>query len=180
MLDAFRARLAMRAAHQAARERRPVRPESRVAERRLFAVLPAVGTEGAHGQAEAWRFLRALDVPASHIVPVVFGESAGVPDAFAGGVLHVTDANLDWRGVPRRVVAEGLWTQRPDVALDLSATPRSAALHLVGGAPAAVRIGLDPDPALAPFFDLVVTGGPQALARALARLDPPVLPVRSA
>lgn len=141
-----------------------------------MAVLPSAEADEA-AQREAWAFLTSLGVRPSHIVPLVFGRDVGTPDVFAGAVLHVGEKDMDWRGVPKRAVAEALWAKRPDVALDLSASLTAGAAYLVGGSPAAFRIGLDPSPEAAPFYDLVVTGGPQALRRTLAQIEPPVLPV---
>ena len=177
MLDALRQSRALRAAHRAASERRVFPPEARPESRRLFAVLPVVEEGGGGEQREAWAFLSRLPLAPGHIVPVVFGRDEGTPDAFAGSVLHVTDKDLDWRRLPRTVVAEALWSQRPDVALDLTGGFHVGAAFLVGGSPAAVRVGLDPSPEAAPFYDLVVTGGPEGLRRALAQIEPPVLPV---
>lgn len=178
MLDALRESRAVSAARRAARERTPLPMEPRVRERRVFVVLPRATDANDAAQRAAWSFLSSLDLAASRIVPLVFGRDVGTPDAFAGAVLHVSEQDLDWRRLPKRVVAEAVWTRRPDVAIDLSDRFSPAAAYLVGGAPAAIRIGTDPSPDAALFYDLVVTGGPAALLRALATLDPPILPVR--
>ena len=177
MFDALRQSRALRAALKAVADRRPLAPEAPPRARRLVAILPHAEDAGATSQREAWAFLASLDLPPSHIVPVAIGRDVGAPDRFAGSVLHVIEKDLDWRGLPRRVVADALWKKRPDVALDLSETFSLPAAYLVGGSPAAVRIGLDPSPEAQPFYDLVVTGGPEALRRALAQIEPPVLPV---
>lgn len=177
MIDALRQSRALKAARQAAASRRVFPPEARVDARRIFAVLPMAEGVGDDAQKDAWAFLASLDLAPGRIVPVVFGRDVGAPDRFAGSVLHIGEKSVDWRGLPRTAVTEGLWTQRPDVAIDLSPEFSVAAAYLVGGSPAAVRIGLDPSPEAAPFYDLVVTGGVAGLRRALAQLDPPVLPV---
>lgn len=177
MLDALRRSRALRAARAAAAERRPHAPDPRLESRRLFAVLPRAEEAGSDAQREAWSFLARLPLAPGHIVPVVFGRDEGTPDAFAGAVLHVTDGDRDWRRLPSRLVAEALWSPRPDAALDLTGAFDVGAAYLVGGSPAPVRIGLDPSPEAAPFYDLMVTGGIPALHRALGRIHPPVLPV---
>lgn len=179
MLDVLRNSQALRLAHRAAEARRPVEPDVRVQERRVVVVMPRAEDASSGAQREAWSFLASLDLAPSHIVPLVFGRDVGTPDAFAGGVLHVTDSDLDWRRMPKRVVAEAVWTRRPDVAIDLSETFSPAAAYLVGGSPAAVRIGTDPNREAAPFYDLVVTGGPRALRDALAQISPPILPIHN-
>ena len=179
MLDALRRSRALKAAHQAVAARRAHAPEAAPEARRLFAILPEAEDASDRSQRDAWAFLTSLDLAPGRIVPVTLGRDVGAPDRFAGSVLHITDKELDWRGLPRRVVAHGLWTQRPDVALDLTGTFTLAAAYLVGGSPASVRIGLDPAPEAAPFYDLVVTGGPEALRRALGQIEPPILPVRA-
>lgn len=177
MLDALRRSRALKAARQAAVSRRAVTPEARVEDRRLFAVLPEARDVDDDAQRDAWAFLSSLALSPRHIVPVVFGRDVGAPDRFAGSVLHIGEKSLDWRGLPRTAVTEALWTQRPDVAIDLSTEFSIPAAYLVGGSPAAVRIGLDPSPERADFYDLVVTGGADGLRRALAHIEPPVLPV---
>jgi hypothetical protein len=177
MLEALRHARALRAARRAAASRRVFPPEARPEDRRLFAVLPRVTETDRDAQREAWQFLSGLPLAPSRIVPVVFGRDEGAPDAFAGSVLHVSEKDVDWRGLPKRVVAEALWSQRPDVALDLTGAGDVGAAYLVGGSPAAVRVGSDPSPEAAAFYDLVVTGGPAALRRALSQIEPPVLPV---
>ncbi|MEM1055838.1 MAG: hypothetical protein AAGI52_09935 [Bacteroidota bacterium] len=178
MLEAFRQSQALRLARRVAEARRPVDPEPRVRERRVVAVLPRAEDAHDEAQREAWAFLLALDLAPSHIVPLVFGRDVGTPDVFAGAVFHVTDQDVDWRRLPKRGITEGVWTRRPDVAIDLSPSLFAPAAYLVGGSPAAVRIGLDPKRDAAAFYDLVVTGGLEALRRTLAHLDPPVVPIR--
>ena len=178
MIDTLRQSQALRLARRAAETRSPVQPDARIRERRVVVVMPRAEEADSDAQREAWTFVGALDLAPSHIVPLVFGRDVGTPDAFAGAVLHVGDSDLDWRRLPKRVVAEAVWTRRPDVAIDLSETFDPAAAYLVGGSPAAFRIGTDPDPDSSPFYDLVITGGPRAMKRALAQLDPPILPVR--
>lgn len=178
MLDAFRHSRALKAAHKAVAARRGQPPEATTSARRLFAILPEAEDAADRSQREAWAFLSALDLAPGRIVPVTLGRGVDAPDRFAGSVLHITEKEMDWRGLPRRVVSEGLWTQRPDVALDLTSGFTLAAAYLVGGSPASVRIGLDASPEASPFFDLVVTGGLNALQRALAQIEPPILPMR--
>lgn len=177
MLDALRHSRARRAALAAASTRQAFPPEARLNARRVFAVLPVAEDASDDAQREAWTFLSTLDLSPGHIVPVVFGRDVGAPDRFAGSVLHIGEKSLDWRGLPRTAVSEALWTQRPDVAIDLSQTFSVAAAYLVGGSPAGIRIGLDPSPEAAPFYDLVVTGGAEGLRRALKQIEPPVLPL---
>ncbi|MEL6616971.1 MAG: hypothetical protein AAFQ43_14605 [Bacteroidota bacterium] len=177
MLDTLRRSRALKAAHQAVASRRAFPPEARVDARRVFAVLPEAQDIDDDVQRDAWHFLAGLDLPPRQIVPVVFGRDVGAPDRFAGSVLHIGEKSIDWRGLPRTAVTEALWTQRPDVAIDLSTEFSVAAAYLVGGSPAAIRIGLDPSPEAAPFYDLVVTGETEGLRRALEQLDPRVLPV---
>lgn len=153
-------------------------PEPRVNERRVVVVMPRAEDTESTAQREAWAFLSSLDLAPNHIVPLVFGRDVGTPDAFAGGVLHVRDGDLDWRRMPKRVVTEAVWTRRPDVAIDLSDGFNLAAAYLIGGSPAGVRIGTNSDPEAALFYDLVITGGPRSMSRVLAKLDPAVLPIR--
>ena len=115
MLDALRQSQAIRLARRAAESRRAVTPDPRVRERRVVVVMPRALEMTSDEQREAWTFLSMLDLAPSHIVPLVFGRDVGTPDAFAGAVLHVTDGDLDWRRMPKRVVAEAVWTRRPDV-----------------------------------------------------------------
>lgn len=177
MLEALRARAAQRATEGAIAARRPRRLAPSLSQRRVLVAMPDGDATGAWTQKAAWALIRRFDLPARAVVPVVHGQAAGVPDAFAGDVVHLSD--LDWRRLPRRAVGEALWSAAPDVALDLCLDVRPWAGWLVGGAPAAVRVGLDPSEAAAPHYDLVAAGAaPDGLARVLGSLDPPLLPLK--
>lgn len=178
MLDALRERLATRAALRAVR-RREVRPwPARLRARRVLIVLPRDEAD----LRTAWRFVQSLDLLRGNVTAVAAsGQAAYVPDPFAGGVRILGAEDRDWRGLPRRAVAEAVWAQKPDVALDFSRPFSLAAAYLVGGAPAGLRVGLY-DPRAEPFYDLLIApadageGGPGALGRYVEGMDPPVLP----
>ena len=176
MIGALRAALARRAVRRAvaARAPRPLTPDVRA--RRVLLLLPADEA----GQRVAWAFVGLLGVPPRNVIPVRIGPVGYVPDAFAGAVRAIGPDEHDWRGLPKKSALASVWTQRPDVALDLSAADDLPSALLVGASPAAVRVGrhhADREP----FYDLMVQadGDPAAaVARVLRQLDPPVLPIR--
>lgn len=173
MLDALRARLAWAAALRAVRRRPAPTPGARLEGRRLLAVLPAEA-----GRA-AWDLLRRVDLPPAQVRLVALGLTSP-PDAFAGRVEVL--AARDWRGLPTPGETARARAFQPDVALNLADPSDSAALVLVGASGAAVRIG-GHDAASEAGYDLLLAGpagppDPDALGRLLARLAPPVLPLR--
>ena len=178
MLDPLRQRLGYRAALRAARGRQPVIETRPLVERRVLALLPPEERD----LRAAWRFLKTVDVPRSRmVVAVTAGAVAYAPDAFAGSVATVGDKERDWRGLPRRALAQKLWAPGPHVALDLSPAFDLTAAYLVGASPARFRIGLYSE-AGEPFYDLLLapTEGYEAALGALRgyldAIEPPVLP----
>ena len=108
------------------------------------------------GQRAAWSLIRSIDLEVARIYTVGLGSTgAGVPDAFAGHVRVVGDAELDWRRLPKESVRAELWASRPEVALNLAAPDLLAAAILVGGSPAIVRVGRY-DPSNESCYDLMI------------------------
>lgn len=176
MFESLRETLAFRVAARAARRRTPGSWRARLHERRLLIVLPQ--EEGALH--EAWELVRSLDLAPERVAPVALaGPVAYVPDAYAGRVRLLDAAERNRLGVPHRAAVEALWRERPDVAVDLSAPFGPASALIVGGAPAALRVGLY-DPRAEPYYDLLVAPGrepaAEAVGRYLAVLEPPALP----
>ena len=129
----------------------------------------------------AWKLVKAIDAPRGRVMPVsLHGRVPYVPDAFAGAVFQVEESKLDWRGLPKKVVSDAVWTRRPNVAIDLSSSFDLAAAYLVGASSAALRVALH-NPQAEPFFDLLIapTHGYRvavgALRHYLAALEPPAL-----
>ena len=172
MTEAIRLWLGWRAVRRlvAARARRPVVAASAV--RDVLVVLP----EGAAALRAAWHFVAGLD---ARVVLVASGDCvAVVPDAHAGAVVR---ADLDWRGVPRAALRALVWTPGLDVAIDLGPPGALVGAALVGGAPAALRIGVA-DPATAGCYDLALGAGtadvPAHLLARLAQIRPALVPLR--
>lgn len=158
------------------RQRASPTPGARLAGRRLLAVLPSEPSR------EIWAFLKRIDLPPAQMHLVALG-ACSPPDRFAGAVEVVGPGERDWRGLPRRDVAERAWASRPDISINLAAPDDAAAALLVGASPAGVRVARY-EAASEAFYDLLVPesspdGGPntERLARLLARLDPPLLPL---
>ncbi len=176
MLDAWRHHLAASAARRAVRDRRAPTPGARLEGRRLLVVLPAVADR------EIWAFLARVALPPTQLHLVALG-ACSPPDRFAGAVEVVGDTERDWRGLPRRAVAGRAWAFRPDVAIAFGAPDDVGAVLLVGAAPASVRVARH-EASSEGAYDLLVVGGPgegldpARLARLLARLDPPLIPLR--
>lgn len=179
MIEAFRRRMARRAALDAVVARRAPASGRRPGQS-LLLVLPADEA----GQRAAWTLVAHLALAPSAIIPVVVNAPiAYAPDAFAGHVVSYGAPDLDWRRLLRRDRAEAVWERAPDIALTLADPDDLSAALLVGASPASVRIG----PFVAgdePFYDLMVKDEPDApsVARAVRRLlgqvTPPILPLR--
>ena len=174
-LRRWAARREVRAA-LAARRARPLPPDPR--RRTVLVALPG----GEDALRQAWALLDAFDVVDSQVAPVRAGEGLGyVPDRWAGGVRVIGPDEYDWRRLPSRHARHALWTQRPDLALNLAEPSDLGAALLVGASPAAVRVGVHARDR-EPFYDLMVRAEPAdaiaALGRLLRRLDPPLLPPR--
>ena len=177
MIDRIRQSLARRAALAAVAARHPRQIATRPEARTLLLVLPADDA----GQRAAWALVDRTGLPPKQVVPIVVGDRiAYAPDRFAGHVEVIGDADLDWRRLPRRALAERVWAQSPDVALNLADVGDLATAVLVGASPAAVRIGRH-DPDAETFYDLMISGDDgdpaAAVGRLLARLTPPILPL---
>jgi hypothetical protein len=178
MVQALRSRLAWRAIRAAAAGRSAPPWSADPAARSLLVVLPT----DASALPAAWALVGATGLPVRQVIPVYLGADVlSVPDRHAGGVLALGASDLDWRGLPRRVVSDGLWMQRPEVALNLAPPDHAAAAFLVAGAPAALRIGFHAD-ASASCYDLqcasdgLPSARVEAMHRLLAQIRPAVLP----
>lgn len=176
MIDGVLDRLALATALRAARRRQVLAWHADPAARRVHVVLP----QEEAALHDAWAFVRWLDLPAEQVTPIVLaGTLSYVPDAYAGHVRRIEAAEKNRLGLPRRAVLVRLWGERPDVALDLSQPFSAAGALLVGGGPAALRVGLY-DERAEPFYDLLVApgadGAADAVGRYVAALDPPALP----
>lgn len=179
MFDAAKAKLARRRALKHV-GRRVARPWARdPAERRVLVVLPS-GSEDAH---EAWRFVSSLGLPAARLTPVVLtGEVTFVPAEYISRLVRLDDEHIGSLGLPKPAFAARVWDPSPDVAFSLAPTFDLAAAYLVGASPAAFRVGVYDEEA-EPFFDLMVASGAgigsafASLRAALARIEPPVLPL---
>ena len=179
MIEGVRRRLARRDLRAAADARRPRPLPPDPHDRTLLLVLP----DDEPGQRAAWDLVSGLRLPARHVVPVLLGERVRyVPDRFAGAVRVVGPEERDWRRLPGRAARQSVWTQRPDVALNLADPDDLGAALLVGASPAALRIGRH-RPDREPLYDLLIDGAADAaeaavsLGHLLRQLDPPVLPV---
>ncbi|HLA64663.1 MAG TPA: hypothetical protein VK610_09570 [Rhodothermales bacterium] len=176
MLDGLLDRLALATALRAARRRQVLAWRGGVASRRVQVILPQEDA-ALH---DAWMFVRWLDLPPEQVTPIALsGTLSYVPDAYAGHVRRIEAAEKNRLGLPRKAVLERLWGERPDVAVDLSQPFSAAGALLVGGGPAALRVGLY-DVRAEPFYDLLVApgadGAADAVGRYLAALNPPALP----
>ena len=136
------------------------------------------------GQRAAWAWIDGLDLREGQIAPVLVGERVEyVPDRWAGAVRVIGEGERDWRRLPNAAARQSVWTQRPDVAVDLAEPGDLGAALLVGASPAAVRIGRWA-PGREDAFDLMVQGEPEAVAaidalgRLLRQIQPPILPLR--
>ncbi len=179
MIEVVRRRFALRdlRAAVARRSPRPLPPDPR--ERTLLLVLP--GDEA--GQRAAWALVSSLALPERHVIPVLVGEHMPyAPDRYAGAIRLIGDGERDWRRLPNAAARQSVWTQRPDVALNLAAPDDLGAALLAGASPAAIRIGRH-HPEREALYDLMIQSAPDAasvaaaLDRVLRQLDPPVLPV---
>lgn len=159
---------------------RTVQPASRSARRRsVLLVLP----QDAEGQHATWELVKRVDLEVDSIRPVGLGSTGvGVPDAFAGRVRVLSDADLDWRRLPKLAFCADLWAGDLEVAINLADPGHLAASLLVGASPASVRIGRHhADRELC--YDLMIQGeatasdSAVALGRLLRRVDPPILPI---
>ncbi len=179
MLDALKTRLARRRALKLVGQRAVQPWAADPAARRVLVVLPA----GEAKAKEAWRFLGGLGIPEAQIVPVVpSGLIAFTPAAFIGRIKRLDEKAVDLLGLPKREVAEALWTPPPDLAFCLTPAFDLGAAALVGASPAAFRIGLAGAAAGAePFFDLTVAPSDSfasalaVLETALGKIEPPVV-----
>ncbi len=176
MLDGLRLGAALRAVARAVAGRSMPAPLPPLAARRLLVVLPA------HAGRDVWAFLSRVALPPGQVKLIALGATSP-PDRFAGAVDVVADDARDWRRLPSRAVLSAAHGFRPDVAINLAAPDDPAARLLVGASPAAVRIGRH-ETASESSYDLLVpeasdAGGPDVarLARLLARLTPPLLPL---
>lgn len=147
-------------------------------------VLVALGPEEAQQRA-AWAFLLDLDLHRSKIIAVVMGDRVPyAPDAFAGHVHTLGPESHDWRRLPSKSAVEAVWGLGPGVALNLAETDDLSAAYLIGGAPAAVRIGPHV-PADEALYDLMLQGDLDiasrvvTLRRVMDQIRPPLLPLRS-
>ena len=178
MFDAFRERMGRRALQAAVRSRTARSMPPTPSARSVLVLLP----EDEDGLRATWPFVEALDVPITSITCVVVSERvAYAPDRFAGSVQRIAPTDLDWRGVPRAEVLAPL-QGTADVAINLADPDALAATFLVGTSSAAVRIGQH-GPTSEPYYDLMLAGTQSAselvgaLRRALARIEPPILPI---
>lgn len=171
MIGGLRDRLGRRAARRAVRERqrRGLGPDPQ--RRSALVVLPSTRDE----VEAAWRALESLGLGPERIVPVALAAVAYVPDRYAGRILIVEPS----RGLqlPSAAAREAAWSPGPDVAINLLSPLHAAAALLVGGSPAAIRVGYA-DRRAEPFYDLLVGApgdaepGPEAVARALSQVQP--------
>lgn len=130
----------------------------------------------------AWRLIQAIEIPRNRLVPVLTADRvAYAPDAYVGSVTTLGERSRDWRGLPRRAAAEGVWKGPLLTALDLTPGFDLASAYLVGASPARYRIGLY-SPEGEPFYDLLLAptdgyeAALQALRAYLVAIEPPVLP----
>ena len=178
MIERARRQFARRDLRAAVAARAP-RPLAPLDQRTLLLVLP----DDEAGQRAAWDLVGGLGLPDRHVIPALVGERvAYVPDRFAGAVRVVGPDERDWRRLPNAAARQSLWTQRPDVALNLADPGDLGAALLVGASPAGLRVGRH-RPDREPLYDLMIQGAGSAaeaadvLGRLLRQLDPPVLPL---
>mgnify|MGYP006879643244 CR=1 FL=1 len=177
--DLFADTVGWRRALQAAVRSRSARTlPSNPPARSVLILLP----DDEEGLLATWPFVDALRVPMKNLTCVVVSERvAYAPDKFAGSVQRITPADLDWRGLPRAEVFAPLHGTA-DVAINLADPNELVATFLVGTSSAAIRIGQH-GPGTEPFYDLMLAGTQSAselvgaLRRALAQIEPPILPV---
>ena len=179
MIEELRRRFAVRALAAALAARTPLDLAPHPGHRTLLVVLP----DDELGQRATWSLLDHVDLGARQIHPVVMGERVAYqPDRFAGAVRTIGDGERDWRRLPTAAARQSVWTTRPDVALNLAGPSDLASAMLVGGSPAAVRIGRHA-PGREDCYDLMVQGEPDAasaadaLGRLLRQITPPILPL---
>ena len=179
MIESVRRRFALRDLRAAVAHRspRPLPPDPR--DRTLLLVLP----EGEGEQRAAWALVSTLAMSERHVIPVFVGETMPyAPDRFAGAVRLIGPSELDWRRLPNEAARQSVWTQRPDVVLNLTEPQALGPALLVGASAAGLRIGRHA-PDHEACYDLMIQGADDAieaaavLGRLLRQLDPPVLPV---
>ena len=173
MIRAVRDVLARRAARRAVRDRDRRELRSDAARRVVLVVLPST-----RDAAEAaWGALESLGLDPDRIVPVALEAVAYVPDRYAGRILIVEPSRA--LSLPSAAARDAAWAPAPDVAINLLSPLDPAAALLVGGSPAAIRVGYA-DKRAEPFYDLLVGApgseapGPAAVARALSQVQPPL------
>lgn len=176
MFDGFRERMGRRALHAAVQARSPRPLPSVSSERAVLILLP----EEESALRATWPFIESVNVPMSNLTCVVLADRvAYAPDRFAGTVQRVSEADLDWRGLPRAEVLIRL-QRGADVAINLSGSDRLAAEFLVGTSAAAVRIGPYREGTDA-LYDLMLAGTASSselvgtLRSVLGQIDPPIL-----
>ena len=177
-MEAFRRRMALRDARAAVARRPPRTLPPSPTQRTVLVLLPHT-TEALHA---AWEFVARLDLPDRLLIPVQTGPEVGyAPDRFAGAVRHIGPEGRDWRRLPDAKARQSVWTQQPDVAINLAPTSDLGAVLLAGASAAAVRVGLH-ERHHEFFYDLMVGGETDsaeaiaAVERLLRRLDPPIVP----
>lgn len=177
MFDALKYRLARRRALKRVRERKVRKWKATPASRRVLVVLPA-GEEVAR---EAWRFVKSLNLPPNHLIPVVLsGEVTYVPAEYVRFMRRLDEEDVGRLGLPKAAFAEEVWSEEPDVAFCLAPTFDLAAAYLVGASPAQFRVGIYSEEA-EPFYDLMIAPSTSivsafaVLRETLRRIDPPVL-----
>lgn len=148
-----------------------MRPDA--SQRMALVVLP----ETREDAEAAWSALESLGLGPERIVPVALDAVAYVPDRYAGRILIAPRAGLLRLPAPdSRATA---WAAPPDVAINLLDPRDPAGALLVGGSPAALRVGYA-DRRAESFYDLLVgapgesSPDPGTVARALAQLRPPL------
>ncbi len=176
MFEDVRERLALAQAARAVRRRTARVWRGPLQARRLLVVLP----DGEAALHAAWTVVRETGVAPERVVPVALvGPVAYIPDGYVGRVRLLGPGDRNRLGVPRRAIAQAIWVEEPDVAIDLSTRFNAAAAFLVGASPAALRVGFY-NARAEPFYDLLVApgaeGGADAVGRYLSALDPPALP----
>ena len=177
MLAALKSSIGYRQALKAVRQRTAPPWPDRPQDRKLLVLLPYEEED----TRAAWGLIKTLDIPTSHVIPVSLSDAVPyVPDAYAGAVFKVEEKLRDWRGIPKRIITDAIWTQRPHVALDLSPGFDLGAAYLVGASTAQFRIGLFSEEG-EPFYDFMIAesaGYASAIAamrQHLTAILPPVL-----
>lgn len=177
MIRSLKHHLGYRSALRAVRKRSVKTWSVSARDRKVLVLLP----DGEEALRTAWGFVRSLSVLTSHVIPVSLSDGvAYTPDAYAGAVFKVGEKLHDWRGIPKRIITEAIWTQRPDVALDLTDSFELGAAYLVGASSAAFRIGFYSDEG-EPFYDFMIApragyeSALDAMRHHLSAIHPPVL-----